>query len=224
MAEKKYIIVLDDDPSIAPFIETHIGMTCLPFTTNKGLMKVVKKYAPVAAFIDINLKEECGLDMIPVLSKQWDNCPIFAITASDNDEYIAQSLKYGAIDFIKKPISKVELKARFFARCYDHKKEEKLLRLSFHDFEINFTHGTVKKDGISASISAKEQKILELFHKVNGEVLTKSMIKTSCWGQVNVTDNAVNRRIFNLRKSLKEVKSRFSIVSLYGKGFVLKEK
>jgi DNA-binding winged helix-turn-helix (wHTH) protein len=49
-------------------------------------------------------------------------------------------------------------------------------------------------------------------------------MKRKCWGQIYVSDNALNRKLHEVRRALKEISNVVSIRTLYGTGFVLEVK
>lgn len=59
-------------------------------------------------FMDIGLPDICGLSVIHRIRKQShlnDNVPIVALTAHSDKEYIEQSYKVGATEFLVKPLN-----------------------------------------------------------------------------------------------------------------------
>lgn len=217
-----YVLVLDDDVTIAPFISQIIGFRALPFRSAAGLMKVVENYDPVAVFVDIDLGNECGLDIVPILAKKWSKRPIFVITAARNDSAISTALIAGAIDYIQKPFSKSDLRARFNARRQQLKEKKIQTTISIDDLVINFAQGTMEYKSRKAYISAKEQQIMKLLFEYPSEIIARNTLKSACWGSLRVSDNALDRRVYNLRKALREIEAPFALESVYKKGFLMK--
>jgi CheY-like chemotaxis protein len=55
-------------------------------------------------FMDIGLPDMCGLDAIDQIRK-YSKVPIIALTAHSDKEYIAESYKMGANEFLIKPLN-----------------------------------------------------------------------------------------------------------------------
>jgi two-component system aerobic respiration control sensor histidine kinase ArcB len=55
-------------------------------------------------FMDIGLPDMCGLDVIDQIRK-YSAVPIVALTAHSDKEYIAESYKMGASEFLVKPLN-----------------------------------------------------------------------------------------------------------------------
>ena len=49
-------------------------------------------------------------------------------------------------------------------------------------------------------------------------------MKRKCWGQIYVSDNALNRKLHEVRRALKEISQIVTIRTIYGTGFVLEVK
>ncbi len=67
----RYTVTLDDDPVMASVIEETLGIKNFAFSATEPLLECAEFMAPVGAFIDIHLRGECGLDIIPKLRAVW---------------------------------------------------------------------------------------------------------------------------------------------------------
>ena len=113
---QQYTITLDDDPMIRRLIERYTQIKSLPFTSARKLSEQAHKLNPTAAFIDIHLGyEECSLDILYALKKQWPLCPLIVITSDPDAEMVKKALSSGADDFVRKPIVPEELTDIFFS-------------------------------------------------------------------------------------------------------------
>lgn len=70
-------------------------------------MKAIKKQNPDIVFLDINMNDGTGFDILELLEKQ--NFKVIFTTASD--EYAIKAFKFAAVDYLLKPIDIEELQA-----------------------------------------------------------------------------------------------------------------
>jgi DNA-binding winged helix-turn-helix (wHTH) protein len=71
-------------------------------------------------------------------------------------------------------------------------------------------------------LSVREIALLGELIRANGVVVPKPVLKRELWKGLAVSDNALDRKIFEVRKALKEVGSKVEIHSIYGVGMVLR--
>ena len=221
--ESKYTITLDDDPMVHRLITKVTGVQSLPFAHPDALLNQSQRLQPIAAFIDIFLgfDEATGLDIIPHLNRVWPYTPIFVITAQELDRYVGQALAVGAKDFIKKPFSYEELKARFYIRIEEAAqiKENFQFQLGDVDFDSNSRELVGKKN--RSYLSPFASSILVCLIRANGTMVSRDVLKRRVWGSLKVNDNCVDRRLSEIRRGLKDVGADLTVKSKYGKGVVL---
>jgi DNA-binding winged helix-turn-helix (wHTH) protein len=57
--------------------------------------------------------------------------------------------------------------------------------------------------------------------RANGDIVDKDTIKTECWGEMKVTDNALHRKLHALRQLLRSVSNNVTVETKYGAGIFL---
>ncbi|MBF8435445.1 diguanylate cyclase [Halanaerobiaceae bacterium Z-7014] len=117
------ILIVDDSESIRVFLE-QILKSCnydsLSFATDgqEALAMVDKKLQSGEEYdlilLDIILPEMNGIEICSILKKEYklDEVPIIMVTGREDKETLKNAFAAGAMDYITKPISTVELKAR----------------------------------------------------------------------------------------------------------------
>jgi len=80
----------------------------------KDAICISKNFKPDLIIMDIIMPEIDGIDTIKLLKQdpQTEDIPVIIITAYDTEDNLKNSFKHGAIDYIKKPINKLELLSR----------------------------------------------------------------------------------------------------------------
>ena len=178
---------------------------------------------PVAVFVDIHLsKNECGLDIIPELKRTWPSAPIIVMTSDDKESLIAQALAAGAHDFIVKPLRPVEVVARMNARREELESRNNVKLLEYGDLRLDLQHKIISGPKGQSFQSPRELEILAHLMRANGSVIAKDSLKRHAWGKVSVSDNALDRKLFEIRKSVRSVSDLVEIKSIYGKGILMR--
>jgi DNA-binding response OmpR family regulator len=181
-----------------------------------------EKY-PLAVFVDIHLaSDQCGLDVIPQVKAYWPRSVVIAITSDEKSDLITQALTAGADDFIRKPFTADEIKARLKARLRDHATIDSAHLIEYGDVEIDTSHLMINGPKGRQPISLKECKFLEYLIRSAGMLVSKAEVKRHLWGNIKVSDNALDRKIFELRRALKSVSDTVFIQSIYGEGIAIK--
>jgi DNA-binding response OmpR family regulator len=223
-SETEYTITLDDDPMVPRLIQKCLGIRSIPFTSAEKLLAVADRYQPVAAFIDIHLDGEgSGLHTIPLLRSKWAFCPLIVVTSDPTDEAVTEALACGADDFVRKPIRASELSARLQTRLIDQAQKEAKSIIQAADLSLDRAHRVLKGPSGERYLSLTEVNLFLSLLQARGTVVPRATLKLRCWGQIAVSDNALDRKIYEVRRALKEIGSRISVGTAYGVGFVLEQ-
>src|SRR5205807_4828778 len=89
--------------------------------------------------------------------------PILMLTAKSQDAEKVMGLDLGADDYVTKPFSPRELRARIRALLRRATAEESQERYGFSDVEVNFARGEVRRDGKPVEMTPLEFKLLGAF-------------------------------------------------------------
>jgi len=222
--ENNYAVVLDDDPMVAQVIERILDMPVRAFFNPRDLRTSISELQPFAAFIDIHLSpEDNGLDMLEELRSKWGHCPLVVITADNTEDHIETALGHGADDFISKPIRPKELESRLNLRLKDFAKKNSADIFQLHDLTIDRLRRVVKSDKGVRYVTPMDINILTVLQKNQGKQVKREDLKTECWGNISVTDNALNRKLHEIRGVVKDLSAKFEIKTIYGVGFTIAE-
>ncbi len=220
--DNRYTVTLDDDPMVPRMIQKALGLKTVAFTSAEKLLAAVDSYQPVAAFIDIHLgTEPNGLGILPVLRERWPFCPILVVTADPTDEAVTDALARGADDFLRKPIRPKELNARLQTRLVDQAQKQAKNVVTLADVAVDQAYRTLRGPTGERYLSPTETNLLLALIQAHGTTVPRSTLKTRCWDQIAVSNNALDRKIYELRRALGEVGSRLEIGTAYGVGFSL---
>ncbi len=106
------ILIIDDDPdstaSLQLILESKNYTTLLAYSEKEAL-EAIRKNAVDLALIDIRLGQDSGIDLLPKLKKIQPDILCVMITGFGTMETAIQALRYGAYDYLKKPVNPEEL-------------------------------------------------------------------------------------------------------------------
>lgn len=216
-----YTLTLDDDPVVAKLIEAALGTPTLAFSSAKQLLDAQQPLNPVAVFVDVHLNDENGLAALPLIRGRWRYCPIIVITSDPDDKALSDALTCGADDFIMKPLRPREVVARMQARLSDQALKQSSQVVNYSDLRLDQGYRLLRGPSSERFLSPTEMHLLVALMRSGGTTLERAMLKNQCWDHIAVSDNALDRKIFEVRRALLDVGSRCTIGTTYGVGFYL---
>lgn len=113
----KTILVVDDEASIREMITTSLeiaGFNVLQAENAKNAHVIILEKKPDLILLDWMMPETSGIELMRRLKRDdiTKNIPIIMLTARITEDNIVQGLESGADDYISKPFSAKNLKAR----------------------------------------------------------------------------------------------------------------
>lgn len=153
--------------------------------------------------LDVMLPSKDGYDVCRDLRRARVRTPILMLTAKTQEAEKILGLELGADDYVTKPYSPRELRARIKAllrRAADELPEV----YRFGDVEVDFTRYEVRREGLLLQITPTEFRLLSAFIRHRGRVLKRDQLLDLAWGpEVVVSDRVVDSQIVNLRKKIE---------------------
>lgn len=216
------ILVIDDDPTVAKIIETHLNdaRELGAFSSFHLAHSILEKRKFDVIFLDIELGEsENGLNLISEIKKLQPKSSIIVISATQFDTAISDALLAGADDFIPKPIRKSELVARLQAVVAKKQDDLNILKIGSTKFNKK-TRLLAGKNG-EKTLLPIDANVFEFLWSKIGTVVTRENIYRSIWKNTKVSQNSLDQSLSRIRKALVEVESRIYIDSIKGQGVVL---
>jgi DNA-binding response OmpR family regulator len=149
-----------------------------------------------------------GFEVCRELRRARVQTPIILLTAKTQEAEKVLGLELGADDYVTKPFSPRELRARMTAVLRRFEKES-LGVCRFDELEVDFDAATVRKRGRAVELTALEFRILKAFIERRGRVLTREQLIDAAWEHgTHVSDRVVDTHILNLRKKIEHDPSR----------------
>jgi two-component system alkaline phosphatase synthesis response regulator PhoP len=217
------ILVIEDEPGIALGLETDLRLEGYEVEIARDGESGLRR-AHEGAFdlilLDVMLPRKDGFAICREIRRARLPVSIIVLTAKSQEAEKVLGLELGADDYVTKPFSPLELRARIKA-VLRRKVGETPDVYRFGDVEVNFTRGEVRRAGAVTEVTAIEFRLLAAFIRLRGRVLTREQLLDEVWGRdSSPTDRVVDNHIMNLRRKVEDTPDtpRY-IVSLRGVGY-----
>lgn len=231
MGQKRKILLVEDEAHVVAFIQK--GLTEEGYEISVALdgltglqMALDGKFDVI--LLDIMLPGISGLEVCNRIREKDPKTPILFLTALGTSENVVVGLNKGADDYLVKPFRFIELIARIKSLLRRVDVSESLSGqeteiYAFEDIELNDYTKTVKRLGVPLNLTSTEYRLMQLFLKNPGRVLSRVDILEEVWGiSYNMGTNVVDVYVNYLRKKLDASGSGKLIHTVIGMGYVLK--
>jgi DNA-binding response OmpR family regulator len=201
------ILVVEDEPAIALGLEDDLKLEGYEVVVTGDGVDAIRR-ARDGRFdlivLDVMLPGRDGFDVCRELRHTGVRTPILMLTARTQEAEKVLGLELGADDYVTKPFGTRELRARIKAllRRASGEQGERVYR--FADVEVDFARGELRRDGQTMELTPLEFKLLEIFVRARGRILTRDQLLDAAWGPGTfASDRVVDNHIGNLRRKLE---------------------
>lgn len=171
--------------------------------------------------LDVNLSGKSGIELCRYIRKKY-NVPIIFLTVKNTEKDILEGFRSGADDYITKPFSLLVLQERINAIFRRSSKDKKNVYIN-NDLYFDFDKMHFSKNNKELSLTRTESKILYLFIKNKGTVLTRLKIIENIW-DINgefIDENTLNVNIRRLRRKIEDDSSNPKYIkTVFGVGYI----
>jgi DNA-binding response OmpR family regulator len=200
------ILVVEDEPGIAFALESDLeseGYGVKVAKTGEEGLRLGQSGEFDLILLDVMLPGKDGFEICRALRRSGSKTPIILLTAKAQEAEKVMGLELGADDYVTKPFSPRELRARIKAVLRRHAEPQSEV-FRFGDAEVDFARCEVRRGKRVVDLSALEFKLLSAFVRSAGRVLTRDQLLDAAWGgDVSVNDRAVDNHIVSLRRKLE---------------------
>ena len=218
------ILIVEDEPAISFGLELDLKTESYQVEVVEDGETAVKRGRDGAfdlIVLDVMLPKKDGFEVCRELRRAGIQTPILMLTAKSQEAEKVMGLDLGADDYLTKPFSPKELRARIRALLRRNAAEDAETPYCFSGVEVDFMRGEVRRDGARVDMTPLEFKLLCTFVKNRGRVLSRDRLLDLVWGAGTfVTERVVDNYIVTLRKKLEPEPStpRF-LVNVRGQGY-----
>lgn len=207
---KTRILIIEDDPHILLGLEEILkGEGYETVACNRGdeAGEAVARHQPSLIVLDVMLPGLSGYDVCKQLRARKVATPVLMLTAKGQEMDKVIGLDLGADDYVTKPFGVRELLARIHAllrrgqpvaKTPDSERVFKIGAATIDPKKFELKRGRATEE-----LTAKELKLLQLFHSHPGEVLSRDKLLNEIWGYSYYgTTRTLDQVIVQLRKKL----------------------
>lgn len=222
--KKQQILVVDDERDLCEILRfnlTNVGYVVdIATSGEEALRKEVSRYDLI--LLDVMMPGMSGFEFAQKikLNPATADIPIIFLTALGTEPDMLHGFELGADDYIAKPFSIKEVKARVKAvlgRTSPSPIAEKTL-LRYEGLKVDLQKMTVVVDGEAVALTRTELDILQLLLSNRGQVFSRQEILEQVWPKdVVVTDRTVDVNITRMRKKIGRYSS--CIITRHGFGY-----
>jgi len=200
------ILVVEDEPAIAVGLEADLkteGYDVEVVGDGEAATRRAREGKFDLILLDVMLPRKDGFEVCRELRRAGFKIPIILLTARSQEVEKVMGLEWGADDYVTKPFSPPELRARIKAVLRRTSGEDELI-YRFGDAEVDFARCELRREGKTVEITSLEFKLLAAFIHNRGRVLSRQRLLDEVWGPGTfITDRVVDNHIVTLRKKIE---------------------
>ena len=228
---KTKVLIVEDDPHILLGLEEVLkseGYETASCNRGDEALAAVAKFQPALIVLDVMLPGASGYDICKALRAKKVATPILMLTAKGQEIDKVIGLDLGADDYVTKPFGVRELLARIQAVLRRTTSVGSTVAEDESPFQIGTTSidpktFQLKRGRTTEELTAKEVKLLQVFHAHAGEVLSRDKLLNEVWGyNYYDTTRTLDQVIVQLRKKLGDNGGEpMHLITVHGVGYKL---
>ena len=225
------ILVADDDAQLQRALRITLasrGYDVVAARDGAEAIELAASAHPDLLLLDLGMPNVDGMDVIRAV-RAWSKVPILVLSGRTDSAEMVEALDAGADDYVTKPFAMDELLARIRARARaTNSAESDAATIAIGDLVVDLAAKTIRRaggpggpggdgagagdpgDGAAASVrlTPTEWRLLELFLRNPGRLLTREMLLSDVWGPYHRNDAGYLRLyVAQLRRKLEPVPS-----------------
>jgi len=229
---KTKILIVEDDPHILLGLEEVLkseDYETASCSRGDEAMAAVGRFQPALIVLDVMLPGASGYDICKQIRAKKISTPILMLTAKGQEIDKVVGLDLGADDYVTKPFGVRELLARIqallrrgsAANAGAQPADEQPFKIG--SATIDPKTFQLKRGRTTEELTAKELKLLQVFHAHAGEVLSRDKLLNEAWGyNYYGTTRTLDQVMVQLRKKLGDHDGAPAhLLTIHGVGYKL---
>jgi two-component system copper resistance phosphate regulon response regulator CusR len=218
------ILLIEDNRPLADGLKKQLGknfVVDIARTGEEGLQRALTDGQDIV-ILDLSLPDKGGLEICQAVRSARVNTPILILTGANDVTSKVTLLNAGADDYLTKPFSVAELRARLGALTRRPPTPISPKIFKIHDLTLDPRRRRVERAGTPIPLRRKEFDILEYLVRNRGRPVTRSMILDHAWdGTKDAWNNTVDVHIKHLRDKIDRPFDTPLIKTAYGIGYMI---
>lgn len=217
------ILVVEDEPQLARGLEDDLRLEGYEVEVSRdgeAASRRALEHPFDLILLDVMLPHKDGFEVCRELRRAGLRTPIILLTARTQESDKVLGLEIGADDYVTKPFSPRELRARVKA-ALRRASGDMPASYRFGDAELDVGRGELRRAGKPVEMTPLEFKLLCALIRHRGRVLARDQLLNEVWGRGTfVTDRVIDTHVANLRKKIEPdlAKPRY-LISVRGAGY-----
>lgn len=208
------ILIVEDDPKLGSLLRRGLGEhgnAADLASTGEEALWLAQAHRYDVIVLDVMLPGLDGFQTCAQLRADSVWTPVLMLTARDGVEDRVAGLDAGADDYLTKPFSIAELRARLRALTRRQATERPTI-LELGDLRLDPARRRAWRGEVELTLSNKELALLELFMRRPGEVVTRYEILEHAWDMAY--ENRSNVIAVHIRRLREKVDLPFALTSI----------
>jgi DNA-binding response OmpR family regulator len=225
------LLLVEDDDATRTFLGDNLtadGYDVVTADCARHGLRLMETKFPDLALVDVGLPDGSGLDMIRrvreadgVVSRIDPQTPLMVLSGRTGELDRVRGFERGADDFVAKPFSYVELRARVAALLRRSQRRTAMGRLRVGTLEIDPPGREVTVNGDRVELSQKEFALLRTLASDPTRVFTKDELLRNVWGfRSRGATRTLDSHACRLRAKLAVHGDRY-VINVWGVGYRL---
>lgn len=225
----KKVLIVEDDAAIREALHEAITADGHAVTCALEGRQAVQEFAAGRfdlVLLDLMLPGMSGYDVCRRIRETDRRVPILMLTAKGEEIDKVLGLELGADDYITKPFGLRELLARVHAAF---RRQEAIVpattaapapdTFQFGPARVDRKRFTAAHGRTTVELTARELHLLEVFHRCQGEVLSRDQLLNEVWGiNYQGTTRTLDQHVAQVRKKIGDTDARL-IKTVHGVGY-----
>jgi two-component system KDP operon response regulator KdpE len=180
------ILIVDDEPQIRRLVRNAFadeGVRVIEASSGTQGVDLAAAERPSMIILDLGLPDRDGVEVCRDL-RAFTSAPVMVLSARHQESQKVALLDAGADDYITKPFSTEELRARVRAhlRRVSRATAQPSSEITIGDLVINLSTRTVSRSGSRVHLTPTEWDLLRAFVKHPDQTLTHRQLYVEVWG------------------------------------------
>lgn len=223
--QSQHILVVDDEASIRKVVARALGEAGYLTVTapdRKGALEALAGQRFQLAILDVQLPDANGLDLCEEIVREYD-IPVVMLTVVVDESDVVRALESGADDYVRKPFSPRELTARVASVLRRATSDEPRADvLEAGELRLDPRSHRAEMAGETLALSPTEFRLLALFVRAPGNVLSHDELLRNVWGDEYAGEHhMLHVTISRLRRKLARFGERVVLRTVPAVGYEL---
>jgi two-component system OmpR family response regulator len=222
------ILIVDDDRAILNLIQRVLrdeGYAIDTASTGEEARTLALVHEYDGIILDLNLGDRHGFEILQELRRAGRRTPILLYSGKGDSATIVRGLDAGADDFVVKPVSNEELRARVRTLVRRVATARVGEQVTVGNLTLNRLTRRITCNAEELEVTSTELRLLEHMMLHAGETVTRSQLHDKVWDMhFDPSSNVIDAHVARLRKKLQAAGASAAISTRRGIGFVLSTK